>query len=86
MKNDYLPALIGLGNVHKALKNYTAAIKVYNRAIEIHPQSHESWYGKALIAESLQRYQEAKEAYQKAIAIKPNWQSAIDGLTRVEQK
>ena len=86
IKKDYLPALIGLGNAYKSVKQYTAATDAYDRALEIDSKANEAWYGKALIAESLGDYDAAKAAYEKAIAISPDWQAAIEGLARVENK
>ena len=86
VKEDYLPALVGLGNAYKAVRDDDSALEAYDKAIEINSKSYESWYGKALIAESLQEYEAAREAYQKAIAINPDGQSAIDGLARVQNK
>jgi tetratricopeptide (TPR) repeat protein len=86
VKNDYLPALIGLGNAQKALKNYSQALSAYNQAIEVNSDSYEAWFGKGLVEEALQQYREAIKAYEKAIVLKPNGQAAIDALERVEQK
>lgn len=86
VKEDYLPALIGLGNAYKSVKQYTAANDAYDRALEINSQAHEAWFGKALIAESLGDYDEAKAAYQRAISLRADWQAPIDGLARVENK
>ena len=66
VKDDYLPALIGLGNAYKSVRQYTYAMEAYERAIEINPKSYESWYGKALVAESLKEYDEAKKSLPKS--------------------
>ena len=86
VEENYLPALIGLGNAYKSVQQYTAASDAYDRALEINSKSYESWYGKALIAESLGDYSEAIAAYKEALSIKPDWQAAVEGLARVENK
>lgn len=86
VKEDYLPALIGLGNAQKALRRYSEALVAYNRAIEVNGDSYEAWFGKGLVEEALQQYREAVQAYERAIVLKPNWQIGIDALERVEQK
>ncbi len=86
IKEDYLPALVGLGNAYKSIRNFSAATTAYDQAIEVNPNSYESWFGKALIAESLQKYEEATTTYQRALRIKPDWESAKKGLERVQNK
>ena len=86
VKPDYLPALIGLGNVQKSSRLYTQAVDSYNRALAINPDYHEAWYGKGSIAEYLQQYQTAKEYYQKAVDSKPDWQAANQALERIDRK
>ena len=86
VKDDYLPALIGLGNAYKSVRKYSSAMEAYERAIEINPKSYESWYGKALVAESLKQYDEAAQAYKRAISINPNGEYARKGLARVQNK
>ena len=70
VKNNYLPALIGLGNCYKALKNYALALETYNQVIEIDDHAYEAWLGKGLVEESLQRYSEAAKTYQQALNIR----------------
>ena len=86
VKSDYLPALIGLGNVQKAIRLYDDAAKSYNRALAINPDYHEAWFGKGSVAEYLGQYQKAREYYQTASDLKPNWQAATNALARVESR
>ena len=86
VKPDYLPALIGLGNVQKHSQLYTQAVDSYDRALAINPDYHEAWYGKGSVAEYSQNYQTAKEYYQKAVDLKPDWQAANQALERIERK
>ncbi len=86
VREDYLPALIGLGNAQKNLKRYQEAIATYEGALEINRNSYEAWYGKGLVQESLRQYRSAIESYQQAFTIKPDWEIAIEALQRVERK
>ncbi|MGK7897308.1 MAG: tetratricopeptide repeat protein, partial [Xenococcus sp. (in: cyanobacteria)] len=70
VKNDYVPALIGLGNCYKAQKNYALALENYNQVIQIDNHVYEAWLGKGLVEESLQRYTEAANTYQQALNIR----------------
>ncbi|HHP7232233.1 MAG TPA: tetratricopeptide repeat protein [Xenococcaceae cyanobacterium] len=86
VKDDYLPALIGLGNTQKVLGNSALALEVYNQALQINSKSYEAWYSKGLVEEYLMQYQEALKAYQKALNLKPQWQPALDALKRVQSQ
>ncbi len=86
IKDDYLPALIGLGNAQKALGKSSLALQAYNQALQINPKSYEAWYSKGSVEESLRQDREAMKAYQKAIDLKPDWQLALDALQRVQRK
>ncbi len=86
VKEDYLPALIGLGNVQMSQRLYETALKSYERAIQINPNSYEAWYGKGLVEEAIQNYRGAIDSYERAISLKPEWQAALKALERVEKK
>ena len=83
---EYLPALIGLGNVQKATQLYDQAAASYDRALAINPDYYEAWYGKGSVAEYLRQYQTAREYYQKAVNLKPDWEAATQSLARVESR
>ena len=70
VKNDYVPALIGLGNCYKAEENYALALDTYNQVIQIDDHAYEAWLGKGLVEESLQRYTEAANTYRQALNIR----------------
>ena len=86
VKPDYLPALIGLGNVRKSSKLYDQAVESYNQALAINPDYHEAWYGKGSVAEYLRQYRNAQKYYNRATQLKPDWKAAADALARVESK
>ncbi|MGK7873644.1 MAG: protein kinase [Xenococcaceae cyanobacterium] len=70
IKPDYIPALIGRGNVQNYLQEYEDAIESFKGATEIESKSYEAWYGKGLAHEGLKQYEEAIKSYKKAIYIK----------------
>ncbi|MDJ0651292.1 MAG: protein kinase family protein, partial [Xenococcaceae cyanobacterium MO_188.B19] len=86
VKDDYVPAFIGLGNAQKSLGKSSLALQAYNKALRFNPKSYEAWYSKGLIEESLLQYQEAMKAYEKAIQFKPNWKVALDAVERIKRK
>ena len=86
IKEDYLPAIVGLGNAQKNLGNYSDALESYNKAISVNNDTPEAWYGKGLVEESLRQYSLAQQSYQKAFSLKPDWETAIKALQRVERK
>ncbi len=86
VKDDYVPALIGMGNAQKFLGKLSLALHAYNQAVKVNPKSYEAWYSKGLMEESLLQDQEAIKAYRKAIQLKPDWQLALNALARVEKK
>lgn len=86
IKSDYLPALIGLGNVQKVTKLYDQAMNSYDQALVINSDYHEAWFGKGSVAEYLRQDQTAREYYQKAVQLKPDWEAASRSLARVETR
>ncbi|MCC0178577.1 tetratricopeptide repeat protein [Waterburya agarophytonicola K14] len=86
IKPDYLPALIGLGNVQKSSQLYDLAVESYDRALTVNPNYHEAWYGKGSVAEYLKQYRNARDYYQRASQLKPDWSAATDALERVNRK
>ena len=86
IRSEYLPALIGLGNVQKSIRLYDQAANSYDQALKINPDYYEAWYGKGSVAEYLKQYRNAREYYQKAVELKPDWEAAIRSLDRVESR
>jgi tetratricopeptide (TPR) repeat protein len=58
-------ALSGLGR-------FTAAIKVFDRALEINPADGEYWYSRGLVSDKLEKYDEALISYENAICVNPD--------------
>jgi eukaryotic-like serine/threonine-protein kinase len=86
VKPEYLPALIGLGNVQKVSQLYDQALESYDQALVINPDYHEAWFGKGSVSEYLGDYTAAKEYYQQAFRLKPDWEAAGQALKRVNER
>ncbi|EKF01696.1 tetratricopeptide repeat protein [Tolypothrix sp. PCC 7601] len=68
--------LIKLGKLHSAGKDYKEAIYTYEKALEIKPDTSDTWYHLGNSLRNLGRNQEAIFAYDKAVEIKPNYHHA----------
>ena len=86
VKEDYIPALIGLGNCYKAEKNYALALETYEKVIQLDEHAYEAWLGKGLVEESLQRYSAAAQTYQQALNIREDGEVVQQALQRVLNK
>jgi tetratricopeptide (TPR) repeat protein len=64
------------GNEHYCKKEYSEAIKWYDKAIELDPKYADAWYNKGNALNSLGKYEEAIENFDKALKIDPNYASA----------
>jgi tetratricopeptide (TPR) repeat protein len=73
--NDWLSA----GNLLKQKGNYTGAVAVYNKALEIDPKDKQVWVNTGDALNLLANYTEAIAAYNKALEIDPNYVNALDG-------
>lgn len=72
--------------VHSKLGNHTLAIKDCNTALSIDP-SYSKAYGRLGLAySSLERHKEAKESYEKALAMEPDNESYRNNLQLAEGK
>ncbi|MDP2767989.1 MAG: tetratricopeptide repeat protein, partial [Candidatus Methanoperedens sp.] len=74
------------GNVLLKLKRYEAAIKCYDKAIEIDPNYASIWFFKGEALAELKRYEEAIKCYDKAIEINPNFEWAKNIRKIAEEK
>jgi len=86
-----LKEMILKGNEYYYKKEYNEALKCYDKAIEINPNSANAWNNKGLALVLLSNYDEALKCYDKAIEINPNsanaWRnrgSFFNGLARRE--
>ena len=59
------------GNTKLHLKEYQGAIKDYNKAIELNPDSEGAYYNRGLAKQNLEDYNGAIEDFTKTIEINP---------------
>lgn len=64
---------------------YDEAIKDLESAIRLEPRHFGAWIGLAMIFESIERPEAALKAYEKALAIYPMAQAALQGKKRLER-
>jgi tetratricopeptide (TPR) repeat protein len=70
----------------KYLNNYDKAIKYYDSVLLIHPERVDALCNKAFCFEKLGDKITARSLYFKAKSIEPNYELAIEGLNRLENK
>jgi tetratricopeptide (TPR) repeat protein len=61
------------GNTFMKNKNYSEAIRVYDRAITVEPDYFEAWNGKADALNRAQKFTEALEASDRVLVLKPDY-------------
>jgi tetratricopeptide (TPR) repeat protein len=66
--SDYL----SLGNAEYSKKNYSKALELYEKAIELKPDYADAWSNKGVALGELNQYEEALNAFDKAIELKPD--------------
>jgi tetratricopeptide (TPR) repeat protein len=67
------------------LRNYPKAVEWFTKAIEKKPDYAEAWYNRGFSYELDGKLSKAKEDYNKAMEIQPNFPMAIKGLNRIDQ-
>ncbi len=78
-------AHFNLGYIHLVdLKLYNQAIIHFTDAIKADPGYAEAYYNRGYCYELLGNVEAAKRDYQEALAIRTNYQKAIDGLNRIQ--
>ena len=85
VKLDYVPAIIGMGNVYKSQGKFSQALQAYGQALKFNPQSYEAWYVKGTTHEALKDISPAINSYEQALKIKPDYQAAQEGLRRLNR-
>lgn len=65
----YFAALEMLAVEYERIKEYQAAVSLYDAAAKVNPRSYRSWYGLALSLMALRYVNEAQEAINKALTI-----------------
>lgn len=86
IKKDHLPALNNLGYVYMVeLNQYEDALKLFNQAIEKEPDFVEAHCNRGVCYECMEQYDKARENYQTALRILPNYEEAVAGLNRLDK-
>lgn len=79
-------AYVNRGNVYYHTRDYEKALADYERAAEMDAKpSHTSWYNRGLTLVRLKRYDEAREAFEHALASSPNSEKIKRQLEQLEQ-
>ncbi len=71
LEPDYVGALIGLGNIEAARREFPVALKRFETAIEIEPHDAEAHFAYAGLLEIMGRTEEALAAYFRALEFNP---------------
>lgn len=76
-----------LMRVNFAAPDRHVAAETFARLSELHPDSHQTWFWRARIAEQDNRITDAIAAYEQCLAINPQWAPALTnlGLLRIER-
>ena len=80
---DYLQARLGLVDAYRAVGRPDDAATEAARAVEIAPEFADAWVGLGLLLAQLERYREARDRLEEAIAIHPDELRLIDLLVRI---
>lgn len=86
IKEDHLPALNNLGYVYMVDQDkYDEALALFDRAITVEPNCVEAYCNRGVCCECTGRLAEAREAYETALKILPNYDPAVLGLNRLDK-
>lgn len=86
---ENLEALIGYGSSLEALGDRTEALEIFRRAARLHPEEPRPWLkiGNVLMPSSEKALQdEAREAYEKALSLAPEYHYALYNLALLDRK
>lgn len=88
IKPDLTEAYVNYGASLIRQKKYDAALKALNTALEDmdSPTRPEALYNRAVIMDQTDRYNEAYRDAKAALALRPDWQPALDLIDRYEIK
>ena len=66
-----------------SIQRFEEAVKAYDMALEINPDSEGTWLNKGMVFEHLQQPEAAKQCYEQIIKINPDNKDAKAGLERL---
>ncbi|BAZ04016.1 tetratricopeptide repeat protein [Calothrix sp. NIES-3974] len=85
LRPNHYQAHYNLGNVFYQQQKYSAALAAYNRSLRADDNHPEAWFAQGNAYFNLQQYTNARTAYERAIALKPDYQAAINARNQVEE-
>lgn len=86
IKEDHLPTLNNLGYVYMVDQDkYDEALSMFDRAIAVEPNCVEAHCNRGVCFECTGRLEEARQAYETARKILPNYEPAVTGLNRLDK-
>lgn len=75
--------LIELAKFYFLNSKYDEAINELNKVLEINPGNSEAYYNLGLIYENKNQYEKAREMYEKALSIDPDYKLAREHLNKL---
>jgi tetratricopeptide (TPR) repeat protein len=84
---DYPHSYFNIGYialVHQ--EDYEKAIAYMDKAIEVQPAFYQAYYNRGYAHELSGKYQQARDDYRKALQIMPNYEKAVEGMNRLDNK
>jgi len=70
-RRDLLSALLTLGNAHRVREQREAALEAFDQALRLDPSDFEAWDSRALTLFELGRFEAARAAYRRVVALDP---------------
>lgn len=84
---EYVPALYNLGYIHLVyLNDFARAADYFTQVITLAPGYTEAWYNRGFTYEQMGQYDMARSDYNAALEKTSNFQKAIEGLNRLDEK
>lgn len=68
------------------LENNEIALDYFNRALEAKPDYIDAYYNKGRVLEQMGKYAQAEDIYKQILKVQPDYQLAVDGINRVQNK
>ena len=79
-------AYYNLGYIHLVyLRVYDEAVKYFSQALQVDPEYVEAIYNRGYARELMGDVLNARQDYQRALQIRPNYQMAVQGLNRLDK-
>jgi tetratricopeptide (TPR) repeat protein len=75
-----------IGEIYRLERKFRHADIAYTTALRLNPGLILWWYRLGMVREAAGEYAPAMEAYERALRLDPNYQDAVNGLTRLRQR